>query len=244
MDENEWLNCVYPKLMLDFVRGKISKRKRRLAVGSYPLKFARLLGGLGRWTALLLTRPETALCQAATLEGLWAADFERKTEELELSLVDPEAYEVARHQGKPSMWKATILRDLIGNPFRPLPPIDPSVFAWGGDTIRQLAEAIYNERSKSFGKLHVPASKVLDAYSDFSTMDLLFALSDESTKNALEAIYQERLRSAGILNSEQIAVLADALEEASGPAKMVDHLRSPGFHVFGYHVIDALLEKT
>jgi hypothetical protein len=45
---------------------------------------------------------------------------------------------VARHQ-------ADLLRDLLGNPFRPV-SADPAWLTWNGGTVRQLAEVIYEER--------------------------------------------------------------------------------------------------
>jgi hypothetical protein len=38
------------------------------------------------------------------------------------------------------------LRDLVGNPFRPLPPLDPAVLAHNGGAARRLAESIYTAR--------------------------------------------------------------------------------------------------
>jgi hypothetical protein len=39
-----------------------------------------------------------------------------------------------------------LLRDIFGNPFRPLPVIDPSWLAWDGGTVRNLARIVYAER--------------------------------------------------------------------------------------------------
>ena len=59
-----------------------------------------------------------------------------------------------------------------------------------------------------------------------------------------EAAYEERLLPAGTLDNNRLAILADALEDASctDPA-VLGHLRGPGPHVRGCHVLDAILGK-
>jgi hypothetical protein len=50
--------------------------------------------------------------------------------------------------------QADLLRDIIGPaPFRPLPPLPPSVRAWNDGFIEKLATAIYEERSLRSGQL-------------------------------------------------------------------------------------------
>jgi hypothetical protein len=39
-----------------------------------------------------------------------------------------------------------ILRDVIGNPFRPTPAITSATFSWDNERIRNLAQVIYDER--------------------------------------------------------------------------------------------------
>src|SRR5262249_18340745 len=59
-----------------------------------------------------------------------------------------------------------------------------------------------------------------------------------------QAAYEERILSSGKLDPSRLFILADALEEAgcTGPA-LLGHLRSPGPHVRGCHVVDAILGK-
>jgi hypothetical protein len=68
---------------------------------------------------------------------------------------------------------------------------------------------------------------------------------DGTIQRLAEAAYQDRALPAGRLVSDHLAVLADALEDASctEPA-ILDHLRSPGPHYRGCWVIDALLHKS
>ena len=59
------------------------------------------------------------------------------------------------------------------------------------------------------------------------------------------ALYEERELPAGHLDLARLAVLADMLEEAGcGDADLLAHLRGPGPHVRGCWVVDLLLAKN
>jgi hypothetical protein len=88
-----------------------------------------------------------------------------------------------------------LLRDIFGNPFRPLAPLDSALLNWDDGVVVQLAQAAYEER----------------------------VLPD------------------GHLDPARLAVLADALEEGGcATPEILLHLRSPGPHVRGCFVLDAL----
>jgi hypothetical protein len=93
--------------------------------------------------------------------------------------------------------QALLLRDIIGNPFRPPPPLAPSLLTLNGGLLVKLAEAVYGNR----------------------------------------------VMPAGTLDSDRLAVLADALEEAGVSGEMISHLRGAGQHWRGCWVLDALLGK-
>jgi hypothetical protein len=57
------------------------------------------------------------------------------------------------------------------------------------------------------------------------------------------AAYDERVLPEGLLDSARLAVLADALEEAGCDASLLGHLRSPGPHTRGCHVVDLVLGR-
>jgi hypothetical protein len=59
-----------------------------------------------------------------------------------------------------------------------------------------------------------------------------------------QAANDERVLPGGELDPQRLAVLADALEEAGAAADLAGHLRGPGPHVRGCHVIDAILENA
>jgi hypothetical protein len=49
--------------------------------------------------------------------------------------------------------QAWLLRDVVGNPFRPAPAVDLAWLAWKGGAVRQLAESAYQERQLPSGHL-------------------------------------------------------------------------------------------
>jgi hypothetical protein len=57
--------------------------------------------------------------------------------------------------------EAGLLRDIVGNPFRAAPRIDPAWIAWNGGTVPKLAEAVYDGRA--FDRLPVLADALEDA---------------------------------------------------------------------------------
>ena len=62
-----------------------------------------------------------------------------------------------------------------------------------------------------------------------------------SAASLARAAYEERHLPGGELDPHRLGVLADALEEDGAPAELVAHLRGPGPHVRGCHVVDLCL---
>jgi hypothetical protein len=56
--------------------------------------------------------------------------------------------------------QAILLRDIFGNPFRPV-ALDPAWLAWNGGTVRKMAEAIYDDRA--FDRLPILADALEEA---------------------------------------------------------------------------------
>jgi hypothetical protein len=64
-----------------------------------------------------------------------------------------------------------VLACLFGNPFKPSPPLPPSVLAWNGGTVRRIAQGIYDDRrlpegTLDTGRLAILADALLDAGCD------------------------------------------------------------------------------
>jgi hypothetical protein len=68
----------------------------------------------------------------------------------------------------------------------------------------------------------------------------LMAWGNGIVKRLAEDVYEHRLLPGGQLDSVRLSVLADALEEAGADAVLLEHLRGPGPHVRGCHVVDLL----
>ena len=56
--------------------------------------------------------------------------------------------------------QAALVRDLLGNPFRPV-AVDPAWLAWHGGAVKSLAEAVYEERELPSGHLDAARLAVL-----------------------------------------------------------------------------------
>jgi hypothetical protein len=121
----------------------------------------------------------------------WAADGWLRVAEMPAALAGPARRGTNRPEEEAHL--ARLLRDVLGNPFRPL-AVDPGVRT---PTVAALAQAAYDER----------------------------------------------VLPGGELDAARLAVLADAIEEAGGPADLLAHLRGPGPHVRGCFVVDALLNR-
>jgi hypothetical protein len=234
MTESEWLTCDHPEPMLRHLRAasvhrrKVGRRRLRLfACACVRRKWRRasdprsraLVVAAERYADGLATASELAEAELAALEareegakGLvvvgagvrlspWClnrfAELSDRSHPqpawafaLAVTLIPCVVRPAAAH-GPEDRAQAALVRDLFGNPFRPL-TLDP---ARRSPTVASLARAAYEER-------HLPS---------------------------------------GEFDPHRLAVLADALEEAGAPGELVAHLRGPGPHVRGCHVVDLCL---
>jgi hypothetical protein len=129
MDEQEWLKSTDPEPMLEFLRGKASVRKLRLVT---------LAGGTRTppwWIHFLrmFNRHSTFEAVAGGTPA-WSSGTTAKR-----------------------ATQAALLRDIFGNPFRPV-TLDPT---WLTPTVKALAQAIYEERA--FADLPVLADALEEA---------------------------------------------------------------------------------
>jgi hypothetical protein len=217
MDEAAWLACNDPRLMLQFLRGKVSDRKLRLFACAY-CRVVRGLWHLGAGAAVAVAeRYADGLAGAEDLaserrgvpfpdeysewvlapsayEGAWQP-VGWLTGDLHLTKIDPDAL---RHHPLPLDdlvgRSVHFLQDIFGNPFRPV-ALDP---AWRTPAVLALSQAAYDHRT-------LPA---------------------------------------GTLDPERLTVLADTLEEVGcDNADILGHLRGPGPHTRGCFAVDAILAK-
>jgi hypothetical protein len=172
MTEREWLDCKDSTLMLQFLQGKASDRKLRLfacACGRYvwhlfPDERCRRAievgeqyadGLVGEWIREALWREIYDL----KVEAVAEADFDRAA-----WLRDREApvYDNVSRRATytPASPRCDFLREIIGNPFRPI-TLNRTWLSWNGRTIPKLAQAIYDERA--FERLPILADALEEA---------------------------------------------------------------------------------
>jgi hypothetical protein len=222
MDEATWLSGADPRQMLLFLRGRVSERKMRLLICACCRRVWDLLGddrsrravevaeryadGLADGTELLGAKREANAAYLRARKQSGPAAFRLcGAAHLALQAVaqkprfDPREDEFLRgakerKEKVERTARSDLVRDLLGNPFRPL-VADPS---WRTPTITSLARSAHAERC-------LPA---------------------------------------GTLETDRLAVLADALEEAGCvDTTIMTHLRWPGPHVRGCFVLDLLLGR-
>ena len=164
--EAEWLTCVAPEPMLVFLRDKVSDRRLRLFACACCRQIWHLLADDRSQNAVKVAE---AFCDGAASEAeletarsvahhgfhpppesriadsaLWAAAF----------VADSPAFFIAQRvsayvgwiKAETGMKRATLaslLRDIFGNPFRPV-TLDPS---WRTPNVVRLAQTMYDERT-------------------------------------------------------------------------------------------------
>jgi hypothetical protein len=169
MTEAEWLACTDLKAMLTLLKGQASDRKLRLFACAWGRRNyhdersrrtleveERYADGLARMEALV------AAYEAAGEDPVDAADtahFDPYLYAYYLSDVctAADACPAGTATGGVGVLQCGLLRDLIGNPFRPV------TFAptWGTRTVINLAESIYRERA--FDRLPILAGALEEA---------------------------------------------------------------------------------
>jgi hypothetical protein len=79
----------------------------------------------------------------------------------------------------------------------------------------------------------------------FTVSPATLAHNDGTAVKLATVIYNDRDPATGLLDPARLAILADALEEAGvEDAAALAHLRGPGAHCRGCHVVDAVLGRT
>ena len=118
-----------------------------------PLHGARSVAWMARWSRFLevrLPRPNDRdeirhlPCTVSERAGQASAGGAR----WQITLVDE-----AVPTGADGQTQAMLIRCLFGNPFRPVPPLAPSLLAWIHGTVRRLAEDAYQGRELPSGHL-------------------------------------------------------------------------------------------
>jgi hypothetical protein len=189
MTEAEWLQCDDPTAMLESLPDKISKRKLRLFGCACCRTVWRLLAGI-QWRKVVLVAERYADGQASaqalakvTREAYFAPIKDwKETEWATLVAAEFLARPTLTIKGIVKLFNylnepiaeddtnsvdrtaystlPTLLRDVVGNPFRPAVRV-PGWLSWNGGVVANLAQAIYEERA--FDRLPILGDALEDA---------------------------------------------------------------------------------
>jgi hypothetical protein len=249
MTEEQWNTCPDPTPMLEFLRSRVSDRKLRLyACACCRRVWHLLLDERSRkaveFTERLDTLSEgplerTAIKDAAVqAAGVLSEQYRQRLGDLIYSPSEPlyqeawmylKAANAATVALSETAWDAAFRAAELTAVARRLeqeePPQDPerAMLLWNAERQQQVHLV-----RDLFGNPFCPV-----------TIDLLWlSWNDASVVKLAKATYEERA-------FDRLAILADALEDAGcSDAVILDHLRAPGPHVRGCHVIDLLLAQS
>lgn len=183
MTEGQWLKCTDPNPMLDYLRDKVSERKRRLFACAccrhiWPLitnkDCRRAVEVAERYADGLVSESERSIAEylvsgedvddaipPAEVADNWAvvsADDEVLDPEEDFALLTATiAASAARHPDRERASQGSLAHDIFGNPFRPVTE-DPTYLT---RNVTDLAEAIYSDRT--FDRLPILADVLEDA---------------------------------------------------------------------------------
>jgi hypothetical protein len=246
MTEAEWLACIDPKPMLEFLRGKASDRKLRLFACACVRRVWRLLTEEPSQRAVEVT--EHYADGTASEDDLWDAGSS--------ALSATEFYDTTSMDTASSCGGATAYcltgRDQVslGYAIRSASRA-VELEALFGDTREDTAGVEDWAKAAKVSELAAQASLARDiffrplAFHPVKLAEGLLNWNDGCVVKLATAAYERRQLPAGTLESERLAVLADALEEAGcTDSEILTHLRGPGPHVRGCWAVDLLLGQS
>jgi hypothetical protein len=177
--EAEWLACADPSPMLSYLAGKASDRKLRLFACACVRRIWHFLRYPETWRPVEVSeRHVDGLAELGELEAAYEATrvfisgLMGWADEASCCPADPDATQAATVASLDAAREVSarcyrsnipnrderaaqcdVFRCILGNPFRPSPPLPTAVLAWNDRTIPRLAEAIYKERKLPEGTL-------------------------------------------------------------------------------------------
>jgi hypothetical protein len=190
MDENEWLKATDPGPMLEFLRGKVSDRKLRLFAvaccrrtwhlltsepGKRVVELAEKYADHGVTASDLLRANVRAFSAEVYVDSSCAGGVEGWRAAVESSATTSDAvysttYELQGGAKAISSLlaereaQASLLRDIVANPFATPWTIDSACLRWNDGTVVRIATEIYEERA--FERMGVLADALLDSGCD------------------------------------------------------------------------------
>jgi hypothetical protein len=190
MTEAEWLKSIEPQAMLKHLQGKkrvLTERKLRLFAVACSRRVWEVMPHVGREAVEVAEQYADGRVKKQALTAAFYAAVQVTVEDEDIT--GPDEYEAnqalfaalhavgkrdgmvitpqnavdARNDGDVEgehTCQSAILRDIVGNPFRPV-PVSPAWLAWDSGTVGKLAQTIYDERA--FDRLPVLADALEEA---------------------------------------------------------------------------------
>jgi hypothetical protein len=224
MNEADWNSCTDPQRMLKSLRdrGKLSGRKSRLfAVACCRRVWGLQTDGRSRRAVEVAERYTDGQARPDERAAAWR-------------LAEQVVQEIAGGRMKD---KLTFL--LPAAAARAAVSLTPNV----GEKARAFAAKAAADQQE---EIVAQAALLRDLFGRSVRIPPAWLVWNNATVQRLaEAAYVERQLPGGHLDPARLAILADALEEAGCTHEAIlSHLRGPGPHVRGCHVVDLLLGKS
>jgi hypothetical protein len=248
MTEAEWLECEDVRELLDYLVGRASSRKFRL----FGTACCRRI-----WPLLVDERSRNAVSVAERYADGLAAKEEFDAARTQMAACRDEA---ALHPGSPAAdgWALAAAEAVLfdapfwngGSPIR-----RGLTAAWTAGWAKAAAVRAADAALRAAGEggpepaIRGQPPLLRDIFQNPyrpGWVDPPWLLwNSEAVVKMAQAAYEERSLPSGHLDHARLAILADALEDAGCPVKVIlDHLRGLDPHVRGCWVVDLLLGKS
>jgi hypothetical protein len=169
MTEAEWLASTDPQKMLELVKPRTSSRKLRLLACACVRHVPEMAGderdlsALDSYKAyadgLVSTKAMNRVLRGARWDSgqydwRWQrrryAEFDVSLSPRKVNRTLAELTRLTRARGGEEIYQVTVLRDLFGNPFRPV-TVDPAWLSWNDGAISKLAQSVFDNRDLPSG---------------------------------------------------------------------------------------------
>jgi hypothetical protein len=227
MTESEWLDCEEPEYLLLFLSETTDNDRKFRLFGCACIRRV--------WSHLASDQLQDAVETAERF-----ADSSATSAELEEAR--KKAHQLCRGEGDiiadHGPMAVTSLCEATAGSFRP------------AESTAAVAAEARSDEGADWNDAHVQEARaqadlIRDVFGDpFQPATMAGAHRTPTVFSLAQAAYDERQLPSGELDPHRLAVLADALEEIGAAGELVAHLRGPGPHVRGCHVVDLCLGLT
>jgi hypothetical protein len=250
MDEQEWLAGPDPDKMLHYLQTSASERKLRLFAVACCRRIWHLMSDERSRQAVEVTERHIE-GRASDDEWKTASAAARRAWGDTSALFSPELYGLPEKRLTPEEFaKVGVLHSTTSASHAlGFDAVHAIPGHWGRamahNVVRETARAVHEDYPRS-PEGPFQAELLRDIIGNpFRPVAIDHALRTPAVLALATAAHDNRILPAGTLDPERLAVLADALEESGcDNPDILGHLRGPGPHVRGCHVLDLLLNKV